>query len=174
MPESRVLIDLCCGLGGWSAGFIEKGWRVVGFDVERFPFPGQLVLQDVRTVDGRRLRGADLIVASPPCEQFSRHQMPWTKARNPPSPDLSLVEACYRIAREAGAPLILENVRSAQRWLGRAPASYGSRFLWGDGLPALVPYPGSERQKQSMSSSARPERSRIPLSLSRFMAEVYT
>lgn len=169
-----ILVDLCCGLGGWSIGFLERGWTCYGFDVEPLPYPGQLIVQDVRTLDGRRFRGASLIVASPPCQEFSRHDMPQTRRRNPPAPDLSLVEACYRIAREAGVPMVLENVRGAQRWLGRATCHYGSRYLWGDGIPALLPYTGGERTKTSMSSSWKRQRAMIPYRLSRFVADVYS
>lgn len=49
-----LCIDLCCGLGGWAQGFIEAGFRVVGFDIALLPYPGHLVVQDIRTLDGRR------------------------------------------------------------------------------------------------------------------------
>ena len=70
--EGKMLaIDLFCGLGGWADGLLAKGWTVIGFDIERHDYgtggyPGQLVLQDVRTIDGAQFRNADLIVASPP------------------------------------------------------------------------------------------------------------
>ncbi len=35
-------------------------------------------------------------------------------------------------------PLIVENVKGAQPWVGRAKYRYGSFFLWGD-VPALMP-----------------------------------
>lgn len=120
-----LALDLCCGLGGWAEGLIAAGWDVVGVDIEeRFgaTYPGRFVCQDVRTLDiGGMARFAfSLVVASPPCQEYSRHDQPWTKKWNPPPPDKSMWEACERIAAEAGAPLILENVRGAQKWHGRA------------------------------------------------------
>ncbi len=56
----------------------------------------------------------------------------------------ALFDACFRIQREACAaagrhiPLIVENVRGAQKWVGRAKWHYGSYYLWGD-VPALMP-----------------------------------
>ena len=145
---------------------------MIGFDVTPQPaYPGQLVLQDVRTLDGRRLGHAAVIVASPPCEQFSRHQMPWTKRRNPPEPDLSIVEACQRIAKEAGVPLVLENVRAAQYWLGTAQAHVGPFYLWGD-VPAILPVV-VVKSKESMSSTARLERARVPFELARHIAQCF-
>ena len=80
---------------------------MIGYDIaQRGPIPPgcRLILQDVRTIDGHYLSRANLIVASPPCDEFSRHDQPWTRARNPPPPDLSLWRAAERIAREAGRP----------------------------------------------------------------------
>lgn len=174
MTKSRspLLIDLCCGLGGWSRPWLARGGRAIGFDVERFDYPGELVIQDVRTLDGAQFRGAALIVASAPCQEFSRHDQPWTRAKNPPPPDLSLVEACRRIAAESGAPFIMENVRGAQRFIGPRVAHWGSFYLWGDGVPALLP-PVEYRRKQTRTSSARAERAMIPEVLADFVASCY-
>ena len=101
-----VVIDLCAGRGGWTTGFLAEGYRAYGFDIERHAgYPGELVLQDIRTIDGRRFSRAAVIVASPPCPEFSRWDQPWTRAKNPPYPDsaIELVQACWRIAAEAGA-----------------------------------------------------------------------
>jgi hypothetical protein len=141
-------------------------------------YPGELVIQDIRTVDGWRLRHAAVIVASPPCPEFSRWDQPWTRAKNPPWPFLGieLVQACWRIAAEAGVPIVLENVRGAQRFIGPARAHFGKQYLWGD-VPALLPDWGrgqnSGRQKQSLSSSAKAERAVIPYDLARWIAQCF-
>jgi len=113
-----LVIDLFCGLGGWSKGFISEGWEAWGFDVERHNYgdggyPGQLVLQDVLTLHGSQFRKADLIVASPPCQQYSLWGMRMFHP-NPPIPDKRLWEAAIRIAHQAEKPIIIENVRGAQ------------------------------------------------------------
>lgn len=173
-----TVLDLCCGLGGWARGFLDLGWRVIGVDIEPLPYPGELIVCDVRQLDVRTLPPITLVVASPPCEAFSRWDMPWTRAKNPPPPDLSIVEACQRIARELGAPLVLENVRGAQKWLGRSVATYGTRYLWGDGVPALVPFAQRYRKnepgaKSRLSSSRRRERAIIPYPIARWVAECH-
>jgi hypothetical protein len=107
-------------------------------------YPAQLVLQDVLTLHGSQFKDADLIVASPPCQAYSYRAMPWSRAKALPPPDNSLFEACFRIQREAceaagrHIPLIVENVRGAQKWVGRSRWNYGSFHLWGD-VPALMP-----------------------------------
>ncbi len=144
-----LAIDLYAGLGGWTEGLLAEGYDVVGFDIERHAYgesryPAQLVIQDVLTLHGRQFKDVDLIVASSPCQAYSYRAMPWKKAKALPPPDNSLFEACFRIQREAceaaghHIPLVVENVRGAQKWIGRARWHYGSFYLWGD-VPALMP-----------------------------------
>jgi C-5 cytosine-specific DNA methylase len=144
-----LAIDLFCGLGGWTEGLLAEGYYVVGFDIERHVYgehryPAQLVLQDVLTLHGSQFKDAALIVASPPCQAYSYRAMPWSRAKALPPPDNTLFDACFRIQREAceaaghHIPLVVENVRGAQKWVGRARWNFGSFYLWGD-VPALMP-----------------------------------
>lgn len=142
-----------------------EGFDVIGFDIEQHvygehQYPAQLVIQNVLTLHGSQFRDAALIVASPPCQEFSYMAMPWTKAKakavailadetGKMRADLTrLFDACFRIQREAceaaghHVPLVVENVRGAQPWVGRAQAKYGSYYVWGD-VPASMPNPKS-------------------------------
>ena len=81
-----LAIDLYCGLGGWTESLLAEGYYVVGFDIERHEYgehryPGQIVIQDVRTLHGSQFKNAALIVASPPCQEFSYMAMPWSRAK---------------------------------------------------------------------------------------------
>ncbi len=147
--ERPLAIDLFCGLGGWTEGLLAENYRVIGFDIEQHVYgehryPAQLVVQDVRTLHGSQFKGATLIVASPPCQAYSWRAMPWKAAKAAPPPDNTLFEACFRIQREAceaagrHIPMVVENVRGAQKWVGRSRWSFGSFYLWGD-VPALMP-----------------------------------
>lgn len=157
-----LAIDLFCGLGGFSEGLIAEGWNCIGFDIERHDYgegcyPGELVLQDVLTIGGAQFRDASLIVASPPCPEFSYMSMPFSRGKQiaaalrgrdefPPGYTGSrtvrelttLFDACFRIQREASAaagryiPMVVENVKGAQLWVGSAKGRYGSFYLWGD------------------------------------------
>lgn len=154
-----LAIDLFCGLGGWSEGLLAEGWNVIGFDIERHlygdqHYPAQLVIQDVLTIHGSQFKDADLIVASPPCQEYSYMAMPWSLAKRKRAEYLdgerdtkqlnALFDACFRIQWEAieaagrHIPLVVENVRGAQEWVGRSRFHFGSFHLWGD-VPALMP-----------------------------------
>lgn len=157
-----LCIDLFCGLGGWAEGFIAEGYDVVGFDIERHQYgeakyPAQLVIQDVLSIHGAQFRNAAVIVASPPCQDYSYMAMPWSRAkreaswqeweRESPFGNFRLNElfdACFRIQGEASEaaghhiPMVVENVVGCQRWTRRAGWHYGSFYLWGD-IPALMP-----------------------------------
>ena len=150
-----LCIDLFCGLGGFSEGALAEGFDCIGFDIERHVYgehryPAQLVIQDVLTLHGSQFREAALIVASPPCQAYSYRAMPWSRAKALPPPCNALFDACFRIQREASEaagrhiPLIVENVRGAQPWVGRARWNFGSYYLWGD-VPALMPHMFSRR-----------------------------
>ena len=189
-----VCIDLYCGLGGWSEGFLAEGYECIGYDIEAHDYgsggyPGTLMLRDVRSIHGSEFKDATCIVASPPCQEPSYRAMCWKIARAlhpktvgisepewwaipenanknqrgmtpeelsewrqyqldyplpPPTLFMELFNECFRIQREASEaaghyiPLIIENVRGAQKWVGRAQWHYGSFYLWGD-VPALMP-----------------------------------
>ena len=156
-----LAIDLFCGLGGWTEGLLAEGYHARGFDIEAHAYgderyPGELILADVMSLHGSQFADAALIVASPPCQEFSYMAMPWSRAKAKAAAiraDVTglelarlnqLFDACFRIQREASAaaghriPMVVENVCGAQPWVGRAAWNFGSYYLWGD-VPALMP-----------------------------------
>src|SRR5436309_3262795 len=65
------LLDLFCGMGGWSKPFIDDGDEVWGIDIENYNYPGQLIQEDVRKLDGYGFTDIDIIIGSPMCRDFS-------------------------------------------------------------------------------------------------------
>src|SRR5271169_1994689 len=174
---SLLCVDLFCGLGGWSEGFLAEGWQCIGFDLEQHAYgeqryPGQLVLQDVLTLHGSQFRKADMIVASPPCQNYSYMAMPFSRGkreaswqrweRDSPFGDFhlnDLFNACFRIQREAcesagrHIPMVVENVNGAQPWVGRAAWHFGSFYLWGD-VPAIMPHTAHRKGAEPAAGNA--------------------
>lgn len=166
MNEQPIAVDLFTGLHGWGEGFVAEGFKVIGVDLVDMrkelgqePLDGlTLLLQDILTLHGSQFKDAAVIVASPPCTEYSYMAMPWKRAKQiaaalrgdsehfPSGYNGSrtieelnaLFNACFRIQREASEvagrhiPMIVENVKGAQPWVGRAQAHFGSFYLWGD------------------------------------------
>jgi hypothetical protein len=149
-----VALDLCTGLAGWASGLTAAGWHVIGVDIEDMfaalgePYPEnfELVIEDICNVRGADYAHVDLIVGSSPCQDFSYRAMPWRRAKALHAPFLGiwLFWQQFRIQREICkakgeyVPLVVENVRGAQPWVGRARWNAGSMYFWGD-VPALMP-----------------------------------
>ena len=164
---------------------------MIGFDIERHDYgtggyPGQLVLQDVTTLHGSQFKDAAVIVASPPCEEFSYYHRFRAKAPDPKL-GVELFKACFRIQREAGIPMVVENVIGAQRWIGRARAHWGAYYLWGD-VPTILPHrrdadgikgnaaglPGRFFSSKSLARKrATAQTAKIPFPLAQHIARVF-
>lgn len=161
-------IDLCCGLGGASAAWKERGWDVLTLDYDQRFHPD--VRADVREWRYSGHERPLLIWASPPCTEFSRESMPW--CRTGKTPDLSIVEGCLRLIEETHPVFwAIENVRGATKWLapllGKPRQSHGPFFLWGN-------FPRFSCRvrffKERLSSSQREERAKVPHELSAAIA----
>jgi hypothetical protein len=176
-----LAVDLYTGLHGWAEGLEAEGFYTIGVDLEDMsaqlgepkPEHFSLLIQDVRTLHGSQFKDAALIVGSSPCQEFSYRAMPWKRAKalGPPELGIELFEAQFRIQREASEaagrdiPLVVENVRGAQKYVGHARWNEGSMYFWGD-VPALMPthrhvkvqsfrFDGSGRSFQSAAVESR-------------------
>jgi hypothetical protein len=82
----------------------------------------------------------DFICASSPCEQFSVHRM---KMFHPdpqyPALGIKLFNHARELCEESGLPYIMENVQTAQDFVGHAVNHAGSFYLWGNAVPPLLP-----------------------------------
>lgn len=126
-----LMIDLYSGLGGASQPMKDRGWEVIRVDINPAFNPDLCI--DVRDFlkywDGR---SPDLLWASPPCDDFSKSEKPWYDFCPPSQEALELVKVVFDIVLAIKPKFwILENVRGAQKWLGKAPFHCGSFYLWG-------------------------------------------
>lgn len=137
MPS--VMVDLYCGRGGWTKGFMAHGWTCYGIDLYPQPmYPGTFIQADITQLV--ELPEADFYCCSSPCEQFSVHGMKMFH-KNPKWPwfGLALFESTRHLLEATGKPYIMENVRAAQKFLGYAVNHCGPFYLWGTGVPPIWP-----------------------------------
>lgn len=131
MPPLKVL-DLYSGSGGFSEAFKQRGHEVVTVDIDPRFKPDICI--DILDLSSFQVSGSwDIILASPPCTEFTRDFLPWY---NDPDPSLDLVLKTKEIINELKPRWwILENVKGSVKWiypiLGPVKKRTGSRYLWG-------------------------------------------
>ncbi len=164
-----LMLDICAGLGGASSAFRHRGWRVITLDND--PVFRTDIVADIRTWawDGEI---PDLIWCSPPCDEFAREFMPWSKTGK--SPDLSIVQACKRIIDEVKPRYwVIENVKGSLKWLepviGKPSYVCNPYYLWG--YFPNISYVKVTSRKEHLSSMRAAERALIPYKLSNALAE---
>lgn len=134
------MLDLFCGRLGWSKAFLARGWDCVGYDLVPPPeIPEHFSFHKVDVLMLDRVRRFDFICASPPCEQFSKFGLRCFYP-DPPHPELGIKLFIHTraICQMSGIPYVIENVRAAQQFVGRATHHCGPFYLWGTGVPALM------------------------------------
>jgi len=74
------ILDLFCGCGGFSTGFIQAGHKVMwGIDNDKrvqktyeYNHPDtEFILSDIRDLDPNDFKNVDIVIGSPPCPNFS-------------------------------------------------------------------------------------------------------
>lgn len=160
------MLDLFCGRLGWSKAFLARGWEVTAVDLvepsnrdemeEQFGEYGigagrfgfqcsdvlDLIWQAGAIWDKKRgvclCYGPDFICASSPCEQFST-----MRNFRPPVPHpemgIKLFNHTRDICEASGVPYVMENVAGAGKHVGKAVNHCGSYYLWGSGVPPILP-----------------------------------
>ena len=163
------LLDLFCGVGGWSKSFMARGWHCVGVDIAALGYPGDFVQCDVMELTPDFINSFDAITASPPCEEFARAWLPWLRGdKTPEKWAVDLLEWAVGLCDRPNR--IVECSNFAAR---HVPGSIRceSYALWGD-VPLLMPVlPRGKMAKSGM----RPElRAEIPEALADTVADQYT
>jgi hypothetical protein len=168
--DSRpAVLDLFCGVGGWSKSFAVRGWRCVGVDIAALGYPYEFVQADVLTLAREWLDSFDAIVASPPCEEYARAWLPWLRGDKQPAKwALDLLE--WSVALCDRPRRLVECSNFAARHVPGA-VRFESYSLWGD-VPLLMPVlPRGKMAKSGM----RPElRAEIPPALADTVADYFT
>ena len=104
------LLDLFCGAGGGTAGYMRAGFDVVGVDIapiKNHPAGSEFVQADALEYVTRYGHLFDAIHASPPCQQYSTVS---GRARNAGTQYVGLVDETRQALKSTGKPYVIENV----------------------------------------------------------------
>ena len=127
-------------MGGWSIGFHREGFECHGLDIVDVGYPYELILCDVR--DYVPPGGVyDVVVASPPCVEFSvlTRGLAAMGRHAPPDPmkGMELVNEAWRVICEVHPKFwVLENVQGSfkhiYQLLGQPNMKFAPYYLWGN------------------------------------------
>lgn len=141
-----MIVDLFCGRGGWARAAMELGHDVVGYDTVDHGFPGQLILKKLPIPDAEILaHQPEMIVASPPCEDYARAELPWL--RTVKNPDIWLLAWSISLQARMPCPVVIECSKFAGRYI-RPDRFLHPYALWGQ-LPLLLPQPTHQKTRLS-------------------------
>jgi site-specific DNA-cytosine methylase len=126
----RVL-ELFCGRGGWSKPFIESGHDCTGVDIKDFGYPGKFIKADL--LDYEPQEKYDVILASPPCSEFS--EVKRNTACNPYDERIGLdlvYRTFYLIGRMKPKWFVIENVKGLSEFIDEPNEKirYGKSRKW--------------------------------------------
>lgn len=125
-----VVLDLGCGAGMASDGYVLAGCDVIGVDIEDQPdYPYRFVQADMFDVlmDRSWLASYDIIHASPPCQLFTRARH-LRDAQGGKSRTLDLLTPMIAALEAFDRPWVIENVTGARDLMPGAVQVCGSSF----------------------------------------------
>jgi hypothetical protein len=140
------VLDLFCGLGGWSKGFHAEGYECIGVDIVDVGYPYKIIIKDLSKIDDEfieqlKKENFDIIVSSPPCRDVTAFARCYGKRwKNPPNPEnfVKLFNSAMKII-EALKPKywLIENVKGSEQYIDIKPKFIGNfqrgkkHCLWG-------------------------------------------
>jgi len=109
------VLELFCGLGGWSKPWIEAGHDVTGIDIKDLGYPGKFIKADL--FDWEPKEKYDIVLASPPCTEFSIAKK-WGWGTQDERQGLDLIyRTFYLISKIKPKYFIIENVKGLAEFL---------------------------------------------------------
>lgn len=123
------LLDCCCKAGGASVGYHNAGFEVTGVDIEPQPhYPYKFIQADVLELlkDKSFTDQFDVIVASPPCQCYTKLKYLSGDVKKWEENHVNLVPQVRELLKATGKPYVIENVPGAP--LENYIRLFGSQF----------------------------------------------
>ena len=169
------VLDLFCGMGGWSKAFAEAGHDCTGIDLNnKLGYPYRFIQADLN--DWVPDQHYDVILASPPCTQFSKVVQRWTGKANE-SKGLGLVFRTFALIQEIKPKYwIIENVKGLSEFIDKPSdiVRYGKTqnhkeaYLWSNiGQLGFFDTMSNKNTHRSTYKTTNPELAKIPYPLSK-------
>jgi SAM-dependent methyltransferase len=116
--RAMKVLDLFCGLGGWSRAFHEAGYECFGVDIKNHGYEyGQFIEADLNEWTPPPGLEFDIVLASPPCAEFSQSKK-WGWGTQDERIGLDLVyRAFYLIQLIKPKYFVVENVKGLAEFL---------------------------------------------------------
>lgn len=170
------VLELFCGLGGWSKPWIESGHDVTGIDIQDLKYPGKFIKADL--MDWEPEEKYDIVFASPPCTEFSiAKKYAWGNQDERQGLDL-VYRAFYLISKIKPKWFVIENVKGLAEFIGKPDqivrygrnSNHKAAYLWTNiAQIGMLDFQISLRCDDYGNSS--PKRSEIPYPLSKKVYE---
>lgn len=133
------LLDLYCGAGGCSEGYVRAGFEVVGVDIElqphyRHPFFWGDALEALLDPN---VQDFDAIHASPPCQAHTQMSSRWRGQGGPTDDHVDLIDQTRHLLEQACLPYVIENVPGARFKMREPLILSGGMFGLGVERPRL-------------------------------------
>ncbi len=173
--RAMKVLDLFCGLGGWSKAFHDAGHECTGIDIKNIGYPYRFIEADLNEwTPGPGLK-FDVVLASPPCVEFSQSKK-WGWGTQDERIGLDLVyRAFYLIELIKPKYFVVENVRGLAEFLP-APADIvkynrhkdgKAAYLWSNiGKLGFLKQMIVKKTNRKTFKSGNPELAKIPYPLS--------
>ena len=167
------VLDLFCGLGGWSRAFAEAGHDCTGIDIKNIGYPYRFIQADLN--DWIPDQHYDVVLASPPCTEFSIAKK-WGWGTQDERVGLDLIYRTFYLIQEIKPKYyVIENVKGLSEFIDKPNdiVRYGrsshrkAAYLWSNiGKLGMLESMIIKNTNRKTFKTSDPELAKIPYELS--------